>query len=318
MKTTLTTLLLGSHLICVNVAAGGPLLAARLDWLAHRRRNPGALAAARWLARISLLALFLGAILGLVLALVRWSPEYRLLWTGPLRGKLFWATWEFLFSVLLLIGWCWHLPRGCDARAGWSAVRGFVAVLAATNLLYHFPLLFGLARQLFDQGQLDDEPLPRAVFRSLMVQQGLPAQAVHVAMASLAMAGGALLVLAWSRLRTQQTTESQELTTLGGRWALVSSLAQFPVGLWLLVTLPPAAQHHVLGGDAVATLLLVASLGAAVVLIFQLVHLLGAPPTSGMLLAAAGTLVATVLLMTALHQQARSAAQAMTTAVGTR
>jgi len=318
VKTTLAALLLGSHLICLNVAAGGPLLAARLDWLAHRRRNPDVLAAARWLARVSLLAFFLGAILGLVLVVVRWSPEYRLLWTGPLRDKLFWATWEFLFSLLLLVGWCWHLPRGCDTQTWRAAVRGFVAILATTNLLYHFPLLFGVARQLLDQRRLNGEPLPPAVFRSLMIQQGLPALAVHVALASLAMAGGVLLVLAWSRLRERQAVESQTLTAYGGRWALVSSLAQFPVGLWLLVTLPPTAQHHVLGGDAVATLLFVASLGAAVVLIFQLVHVLSAPPTSGMLLAAAGTLVATVLLMTALHQQARWAAQAVATAVETR
>lgn len=310
MKATLAALLLGSHLICVNLAAGGPLLAAQLDWRAHRHRDTTALLAARWLARASLLALLLGAGLGLALAGLRWSPQYRILWSGPLREKLFWATWEFLFSLLLLGGWGWCLPRSCNARTWPTLARGFAACLASSNLLYHFPFLFGVSRRLMDHGPLDDQPLPRAVFRSLMMQHELPALVTHVALASLAVAGGALLFLAWRGLRKQQGDEVQTLTTLGGRWALFGSLAQFPVGLWLLITLPPPVQYHLLGGNALATLLLLASLGLAVLLLFQLVQLLASPPTSNALLAAVATLVATILFMALLHEQARPRGQA--------
>lgn len=306
MKVTLAALLLGSHLICVNLAAGGPLLAARLDWLAHRQRDASTLAAARWLAGVSLAALLLGAVLGLALAWVRWSPQYRLLWSGPLRDKLFWATWEFLFSLLLLVGWCWSLPRRCDTQRWPAAARGLMATLAATNLLYHFPFLFGVARRLVDRGLPNGEPLPRAVFRGLMVQQELPALAVHVAVTSLAVAGGMLLLLARMWLRQQQSAQAQAVAALGGRWALAGSLAQFPVGLWLLITLPPTGQSQILGGDTWATLLFVVSLSLAVLLVFQLAHLLAAPPTPRLLLTTAATLVATVLLMTALYDQARA------------
>lgn len=308
MKTTLTVLLLGSHLLCVNLAAGGPLLAARLDWHAQRHRDPDALAAARWLARASLLALLLGAVLGLGLAWLKWSPHYQALWYGPLRHKLIWAAWEFLFSLLLLIGWTWWLPRCWEAAALPSVARGLIALLAASNLLYHFPLLLGVARRLVASGQMHGDPLERAVFRGLMVQHELPALAVHVTLASLAIAGGALLFRAWEHRHQGSGETVQALVGWGGRWALISSLAQFPVGLWLLVTLPPMAQAQVLGGDLGGTLLLVVSLGTAVGLIYALIHLLGAPPTPVRLLVALTVLLVTVLLMTALHQQAHPTA----------
>jgi membrane-anchored protein YejM (alkaline phosphatase superfamily) len=46
-------------------------------------------------------------------------------------------------------------------------------------------------------------------------------------------------------------------------------------------------------------------LGFAVVLVFQLAHLLASPPTPRLLVVIAATLVATILLMSAAHDQAR-------------
>src|SRR5947207_6339075 len=59
------TLLLSAHLLCVNVASGGPLVAASLDWRGTRGDGAAAKAAA-YLGRASLVGLLAGAALGLV------------------------------------------------------------------------------------------------------------------------------------------------------------------------------------------------------------------------------------------------------------
>lgn len=92
----------------------------------------------------------------------------------------------------------------------------------------------------------------------------------------------------------------------GAPWALVPSLLQFPVGLWTLATLPPAAQSHLMGQSAMGTLLLVASLGTALWLINELVHVSFGDVTRSRLVRALVAMVVTVALMTAIQQEARS------------
>ena len=57
------TLLLSLHLLCVNAAAGGPLVAAWLDWRGTRG-DAAAAGTARYLAGCSVGGLLFGAILG--------------------------------------------------------------------------------------------------------------------------------------------------------------------------------------------------------------------------------------------------------------
>src|SRR5262245_31453896 len=76
------SLLLAAHLLCVNVAAGGPLVAAWLDW--RGRGDEAAGRAAKWLAGWSVIGLEAGAVLGLLIGWLKWDADYRSLWTGPL------------------------------------------------------------------------------------------------------------------------------------------------------------------------------------------------------------------------------------------
>src|SRR5205823_5079294 len=135
MMEIVMSLLLAAHLICVNVASGGPILGAWLDWLGTRGDDAAARAAV-YLARWSVLGLLFGAGLGVALGWLKWDAEYRSLWLGPLSYKMHWAVVEAVFSLVLLLGWWYWLPGKGVGSGPAMAVRGLIAALSATNLLY--------------------------------------------------------------------------------------------------------------------------------------------------------------------------------------
>jgi hypothetical protein len=138
---TISTLVLATHLLCVNLAAGGPLVAGWLDWRGVRGDGAAARAAVA-VARLAVLGFVFGAALGLLLGWLKWDSQYESLWLGPLSYKLQWALIEALFSLILMTAcWLW-LPGRAGGSAGPMAVRGTFALLSTTNLLYHFPPLF--------------------------------------------------------------------------------------------------------------------------------------------------------------------------------
>jgi len=302
----LLTGLISAHLVCVNVASGGPIVAAWLDWRGARGDEAAAKGAV-YLARASLLALFVGATLGLVVGWLKWDADYRALWIGPLSYKLHWAVVEAVFSLVLIVGWWLWLPgRGGGSKLAMNA-RCMVALLAASNLLYHFPVLFSVAGRLAAAGEVGGGSIGGAEFRHLMIVEETPALAVHVVLASVAMAGMTLLGLALRWLKRGDAEGAGKVARWGATWALLPSVAQLPVGLWTLMALPAAAQSHVMGESLLATVLFLASLAAALWLINDLVHVAMGELTRGLLIRAMTAMLITVVLMTAMQQQTRRA-----------
>src|SRR5205823_1965055 len=101
--------LLAAHLLCVNVASGGPLSAAWLDWRGTRGDEAAARGAV-YLACASIFTLLAGAALGLLIGWLKWDADYRSLWLGPLSYKLSGAVIEAVFSLVLMLGWWLWLP----------------------------------------------------------------------------------------------------------------------------------------------------------------------------------------------------------------
>jgi len=300
------SLLLAAHLLCVNVASGGPIIGAWLDW--QRQRGDGAAGgAARYLAGWSVATLLVGAALGLVIGWLRWDSEYRSLWTGPLSYKLHWAVLEAVFSLALLVIWSWCLPQKAGGSTRGTLARGLVAVLAATNLLYHFPLLFSVAARLHDAGRMGGPRIGGAQFRALVLEGETPALAVHVALSSVAVAGVMLLGLALRLRRAGQEQRAARIALWGGRWALVTSLVQLPVGLWMLASLSPTAQSQIMGVDGMATLLFITALLAAFWLLTDLVKIAMGESARPLLIRCMASMLLTATLMTATQQQARPA-----------
>jgi len=299
----LLTLLLAAHLLCVNVASGGPLLGAWLDWRGTRGDGPSARAAV-YLARASLIALIAGAALGLLIGWLKWDADYRALWTGPLSYKLTGATIEALFSlVLMLIWWLW-LPGNVGGRKRAMAARSLVAILAATNLLYHFPLLFSVAADLQDRGLTTGPTIGGAAFRQL-IRADTAAMAVHVAFASLAMAGMLLMGLALRWLRQGEAENAAAMGRAAARWALVPSLLQLSIVVWMLISLRPEVQAQLMGQSAVDVLLFIAALVAMLWLLNDLAQLSLGEFTRRLAIRAMIAMLVTVVLMTAMQQQTR-------------
>ena len=298
------SLLLAAHLVCVNVAAGGPLVAAWLDW--RGRGDKAAGRAAKWLAGWSLIGFLAGTVLGLAMGWLKWDADYRSLWTGPLSYKLHWAGIEAIFSLVLMIGWWLWLLASSSAGGKWpTIVRGLIAVLSSTNLLYHFPILFSVAARLDDAGQTSGERIGGAAFRQLMVVGEAPAMAVHVTLASVAVAATMLLGLSLRWRRAGDETGAYKAALWGGRWALAASVLQLPVGLWTLVALSPGELGRIMGNDVVGMLLFMLSLAAALWLIRELVNVSLGDGTRPALVRVMALMLMTVVLMTAMQQHAR-------------
>ncbi len=261
------TTILALHLICVGVASSGPLACIWLDWR-EGRGNLLAGRAGRMLCWQSVFLLAVGAALGVLSGWLAWDEAYREV-LQKFWGKIYFGFWEFLFSLVLLLAtaaW-WQLrPRGRKSERG---ARTLLLLLASTNLLYHFPLLFVLVADVA-QGHLSlAEDVTPALFRQLILGPAVIARAVHFFLASLVLTGLALTGLACWR---DDTAEAAAVAAWGGRLALAAMLLQLPLGIWLVSELPPPQRGAVLGSNLPATALL----GAAVVAALALMHPLSA------------------------------------------
>jgi hypothetical protein len=254
----LVSLLVAAHLVCANVASAAPLVSIWLEW---REARGDALAgkAGRYLLALALMLLIAAAVLGILTGWLLWDSGLRVV-LERLPSKVFFGVGEVLFSaVLMSVHWWWWRRSPSSTRAGRSA-RIVIALLAGTNLLYHFPVLFCVITEMIHTGDLAGSTIDASAFRQRMMQGAVWARSLHFAMGAVASCGAALIIYALS-LRGAEP-DQRRVAAWGGRWALVPTLLQIPVGLWVLTRLPAAAQQRLMWQDWWA----MGSLGAGLVL----------------------------------------------------
>ncbi len=260
------------HLLAANIAAAGPLYSA---WLGVRSRNGDAAAGVvgRQLAKLSLVALGLVVLTG---AAQVYGPGREDLFAAAgrfPRRDLWIAGAEVLFSLLMTSGLIAAWRGGCFRPVlAWS-----MAVLTASNLLYHFPpLMLVLARLKADPLWTTEQEISRTVFRGLMARPEVVSLTVHIGIASLAIGAIAALWLEARVTELEKLSDAQQpASKVGQRAAVVAgglTALQFPVGLWVLVSSPAPTFNalaggsplHALGfaGGVVASLLLIQRLAA--------------------------------------------------------
>jgi len=274
----LTVILLAAHLLAVNVASAVPLVCV---WLRGRGRRGDAAAdqLGRRLANLALVSLIFGACLGALLVGLAWWDRSTGYWQAA--GRFEASTYEFaalelVFSLVCLSIYALMWDRWRNKP--W--LHGLLAIASATNLLYHFPPLMVVLGELSVHPQFaDDETITHAVFLHLMVRPGVMSQVAHFVVASVAVAGWALMAVAFksrvSRVKGQEQeqagSEAFDRLISAGAWvALVASLAQLAIGLWVLVEMPIVTRNLLLGSDWLGTGLLFVSIVAT----FALLHLL--------------------------------------------
>ncbi len=262
------TTLLAAHLLCVNVASAGPVVAIWLDW---REAAGDSLAgqAGRFLCWAATGLLVVGSGLGLLLGAAQWSPAYREI-LRVFQRRISFGVWEILFSLLLMLLcaiWWSRRPESSRAARGWRTV---LQVAASTNLLYHFPFLFVvLSDALKGHITVGSEPVGSGQFRQLISESTVWARVTHIWLASFAVTG---LVLIFFAMRHHTDNDATRVAKWGARLGLLASVPQIPVGIWIAITSPRPTQLALLGGDLVSSSLLAAS----ILLTLALLHSLAA------------------------------------------
>ncbi|MCA9151820.1 MAG: hypothetical protein KDA92_21100 [Planctomycetales bacterium] len=296
----LAVITLASHLICMNLAGGLPVLAAWVHGRGTNRDDPALEQVARDAIWHSLIALFGGIVLGLTLAGIMWLDEDRgLFFVLPaFSHKIQWGFAELVFFVaclgiyLGLAGDRFRLSRVAPV------VRYLFAILAASNLLYHFPPLFTvMARSAQNYESIPDAINARQYFELMLRGYALPL-ALHVTLASYAVAAVYLvkrmIACGWDDATIHRRTVAKRLCLI----ALTVTLLQIPAGIWLLMRFDAVGQSRLMGGDLIATL----ALGLSILLAFRLMHLLAAAAFSNLgnreIRQVTVTLLLIVLLMT--------------------
>jgi hypothetical protein len=291
------TVLLAAHLLAVNLGSAGPLLCIWLHRRAFRHGDPVAETVGRDLAKIALAAATVGLILGgAVLAWMFYqadSPFLRAAGRFP-PSRWWFAAGEIAFYYVCMFAYLALWNRWSERRF-W---HGLLAVLAATNMLYHFPPLWTMVTTLAQHPQMAELHIDPVQYRRLLVDPEIASRVVHSWLAAVAVAGTAVVWLAAGRATVSGREDPQRRIAACGAWiALIPTGIQFLVGMWVLVELPAEARHAVLGGDAASTTLLLTSLTFTLVLLHILVGVAGGDVNRRSAQRAAVVLALVVLLM---------------------
>lgn len=269
----LLTLVLTSHLILVNLSMTGPLFSVWLDMWAIRRQDATIELTGKRMARWSLYALLLVILSGILMVFLLWyNSDQRLFQAAKqLHNRINQGICELVFSLICLTAYtCWNqtIQHHTTLTCG---IRRLLAILAATNLLYHFPPLFIMLWQFQRDPHHIQEVLDGASFRSMMFTAEVCAFTLHYWLASLTTSAIVVLMIT-AGLGSSKSNRHfhQNLAISAGRVALAASVLQIPVGMWLLSVLPSTQQTDLLGNDLVSTLLLVTALLATWMLLQEL------------------------------------------------
>ena len=336
----LLTAIFGVHLLAVDLAMAGPLIAIWLEWRESRHQDLAAGAVGQRLIVWSLAATALGIGLGL-LALVLLpggdADPYRRTIAGLPALRWWFIAIELTFS-LVAMGAYWWLWKHTLRRRSWQRLlHRLLAAAASTNFMYHFPPLFVVIATLSLRGQPWTED--RSRFRQMLLEGDVLSRVVHHWLAAVAVAAAVAMLIAqhnatvyqaWEKLapgstakligmlrylRNEQITRSDnwqsfvaQLNSLvrgAARIGLTVTMLQIPAGIWLLLAMPEALQSQLLGENLLATGLF----GVSMIFAFSLMHhltmvVLGAPGPA-VVRRAAVLLAATVVLMAAALQFAQ-------------
>lgn len=259
----LTFVLLAAHLLAAHVAAAGTLVAALLEWRSTKSRDDVLREDARRMAWHSVWAMGLAIVLGFGLgAWKAWQgTDYRLAWQA-IPSRLTWGAVELCVSLLLGILYAMAFPRDERRATAITLMHRAIAIIAATNLLYHFPSLFYAVSEIVHQrleSQLPEGELVRTVFLSAASF----ARMVHFAIASV------FAVCIWGLIKTRSDAGTKQLTKL----ALLTVTLQLLSGFWLVLELPTTLQRDIMGGQPLVLALFGGGLLAAVYVMMQLVEL---------------------------------------------
>lgn len=280
----------------MSVATAGPLICIWLKRREVRREDAEAGRLGRFLAWRCVTLLLIGIGLGLLAGELLWLADDRKFFAALAivpRRRLWFGVMELLFFLVLMICYARAWPR-VNRPTLWHPA---LAVLAATDLIYHFPPLFaGLA--VLQEHKIPADELVYAQFLSLVFGPEALARALHFLLASFAVTGTVVL-LHLLRQSAAATPFSPRWIAWAGRLVLIPSLAQLLAGGYLLFVLPNYQQQRLMGDDLLATGAFAVSLLAVFALLHNLSLLALGETSQRQIARAIGLMALVVVAMTA-------------------
>ena len=224
----LIALLLAVHLVCMNISSAGPLLCIWIE--RYRKKDPEtAFLLGQSLLRASIQYFFVGASVGLLMAGLLWiagnTEFFEVL--AIFGSRVYWGISELVFYVVCV--WLQLLLWKKEGRKR-AILRGFLGVLAATNLLYHFPPLFTAMAEYARTDYEAAHRLTSAEYRELIFTARIMSISCHFWLASIAVTG------AWIMFKYRKS-DTPWPVQMGARFALLTTAFQMLVGLWVVVSL---------------------------------------------------------------------------------
>ena len=269
MLDVLQVVVLSLHLILVNVGLAAPLICVWLDWRAMHHDEPFAKQASHRLAAQSLVALAAGVVLGFFgvgLLHLAYPEAFHRGWAFVPARRWWFSAIEVLFSWVCVWGYLrWWNVLG-RSTAG-TVLRYCLPLVEATNLDYHFAPLFAMV------AVWSTRAAPPAEFDYLQLihDPEIASRALHVLLASIAVSGIVLMSNALRMARLGfEAADTARIAVWGARIALVPSLLQVFVGLYVLVKLPEPARDRMMGGDLLTSGLFFAALAVTLIWYYML------------------------------------------------
>ena len=289
------------HLAAVHAASTLPLVCCLMMWRAARRGDADESNLGKRLAGWSIGLLAIGVALGMLILGILWHVGRREIFTAAQYlppHKLEFAVIELVFSVACIAGYI-AIWNSAFHGGGWRRIaHHLLAIAAATNLIYHFPPLFLALRRL----TTISGPLAQPQFRALIFEPRILSMWLHHTLAGFAAAG------VWTMVVARRQNPSG--IAWGARIALVATLVQIPIGLWVLLALPE--NDALLGGDAITTGLLAAGIAVALGLLHNLAAAAIGETNRATVWRCAALLLTVMLLMSAANHRVRPQASSLT------
>ncbi|MCH7752898.1 MAG: hypothetical protein IH898_12215 [Planctomycetes bacterium] len=303
MSELLIVVLLTAHLLTMNLASAGPIVCI---WLRGRGSVDAGLAnqLGHSLAWLSVAAMVVGMLTGGLLLLAPLSEPLREAFRRFPAQAYWYGGLELLFSLTCLLAYAgsWRL----FSQQRW--LHAVFALMSATNLIYHFPPLMAVLGKLAANPSWTTTPIiDRPALLELMARDNVISLSAHFALASIAVAGlTALWLLAGRGERDLENAEARRVARVTAGIALVSTILQLPVGMWVLATMSQVSREALMGNRPLASLLFLAGVLLAVLLIGRLLAVVSGEVRLTEIRRAGWLLLLVTLLMTATMRLSRA------------
>ena len=266
MQPLINALILTAHLIMVSVASGAPIA---VCWTIWRPKGSFELSISGPILKMACWCLMVGALFGVGYGTLVWDGVFSksLEVTG---SRVTYGIIEFFFS-LAIFGAIWYRVDRKSYAPGKTERIAFSILLfaAATNLLYHFPVYFGVIAQLKTEVHDASDVLSSSDFREIAFSSGVLLSALHFLMAIFIISLHSVIYVALNR----ENRDSVSPWTIRSFIAISAFLviSQVASGLAAYGVMPELQQLAITTHDWEATTVFLLAIGAVLVLpVFQI------------------------------------------------